>query len=156
MPAQLSTAAPERRVFGARMRNLPETAAFVDDFCARHGIGRDDALRLALIVEELFANTVAHGYRKEGDAPIVVALSAEGGAVTVVYEDAAPRFDPSAQPPADINAPVESRPIGGLGIHLVRQIARSIRYTREDGHNRVWLCVPCASLAHGKRAIAQP
>jgi anti-sigma regulatory factor (Ser/Thr protein kinase) len=156
MPAQFSTAAPERRVFGARMRNLPETAAFVDDFCARHGIGRDDALRLALIIEELFANTVAHGYRQEGDAPIAIALARGDGMVAVAYEDAAPQFDPSAQPPADISAPVESRPIGGLGLHLVRKFARNIRYAREDGRNRVWLSVPCASLAHGKRAIAQP
>ncbi len=156
MTVQLSTAAPERKVFEARMSNLQETVAFVDDFCARHGIGRDDALRLTLIVEELFANTVEHGYRKESDAPIVIALSPADGAVTLAYEDAAPRFDPLSQPPPDISAPIESRAIGGLGIHLVRQFARSMRYAREGGHNRVWLSVPCASLARSNRAMAPP
>ena len=137
----------DRRVFGARMSHLPETADFVGAFCARHGVGRDETLRLTLIVEELFTNTVEHGYRGESDAPIVVALAILDGDVAILFEDAAPRFDPLSLPPVDVNAPLESRRIGGLGVHLVRRFSRTARYAREDGRNRLWLRVPCASLA---------
>ena len=65
MPAPISTPAGERRVFEARFGMLPATAAFVAGFCARHGIARNDALRLTLIVEELFTNSMAHGYGGE-------------------------------------------------------------------------------------------
>ena len=121
---------------------LPATAAFVASFCARHGIARNDALRLTLIVEELFTNSVAHGYGGECDAPIDVALSVDAGVVTLVYEDAAPSFDPLSRPPvppAELAASVESRPVGGLGIHLVKQLVASAHYAREDGRNRLRL-----------------
>ena len=123
---------------------LPATAAFVASFCERHGIARNDNLRLTLIVEELFTNSVAHGYRGESDAPIVVALSADSGEVTLMYEDAAPPFDPLSRPPvptADLAASVESRPVGGLGIHLVKHLVTSAHYAREDDRNRLRLAV---------------
>jgi len=149
MTASHSTTASERRAFAARMRMLPETAAFVEAFCARHGIGRDDTLRLVLIVEELFTNTVAHGYRQECDAPIRIELTAEGGQATLFYEDAAPRHDPLSPRPgleADLAAPIEARPIGRLGVHLVRQLAASARYAYADGCNRLWLTLPREAL----------
>lgn len=126
------------------MKTLPEAAAFVETFCNLHGIGRADILRLTLIVEELFTNTVEHGYRGESDAPIHITLSAGIGELGLLYEDAASRYDPlsrlSAQ--SDLAAAVDSRPIGGLGIHLVRQLSRSARYVHEGGRNRLWLRLP--------------
>jgi serine/threonine-protein kinase RsbW len=134
--------AAEHRVFEARMLMLPETAAFVESFCALHGIGHADALRLTVIVEELFTNTVEHGYGAESDAPIRIALSVAVDEVAVFYEDAAPRYDPLVRLSArqsDLQAAVESRPIGGLGIELIRQLTESARYAHEDGRNRLWL-----------------
>lgn len=124
---------------------LPESAAFVEAFCARHGIARNDALRLVLIVEELFTNTVVHGYRRECDAPIRIELTAEGGQVRLFYEDAAPRHDPLSPRPgleAELAAPIEARPIGRLGVHLVQKLAESARYAYADGCNRLWLTLP--------------
>ena len=145
MPAPISTPAGERRVFEARFGVLPATAAFVAGFCERHAIARNDALRLTLIVEELFTNSIAHGYGGDSDAPIVLALSAGASAVTLVFEDAAPPFDPlsrPAVPPAELAASIELRPVGGLGIHLVQQLVASAHYAREDGRNRLRFEVP--------------
>lgn len=121
---------------------LPESAAFVEDFCNFHNIGRAECLRLALIVEELFTNTVEHGYRRESDAPIHITLSAGVGEIELLFEDVAPRYDPLSHLSAaqlDLTAAPDSRPIGGLGIHLVRQLTESARYVREQGRNRLWL-----------------
>jgi serine/threonine-protein kinase RsbW len=136
----------EERVFQARLAEAGDSGAFVQGFCERHGLGRSDALRLTLIVEELFLNTVRHGYGKECDAPIRIGLSLEREGIALFYEDAAPPYDPRArlsEPPSSIASPLESRPVGGLGVYLVGQLVHSVRYAREDECNRLWLRLPC-------------
>lgn len=134
----------ERRVFAARLAALSEAATFAQDFCQREHIGHPVALRLTLVVEELFTNTVRHGYGGDSDAPIAIALSAAGDEVTLYFEDAAPRFDPLPymhSPPADLDAPSQARGVGGLGLHLVAQMSTHIRHAYADG-NRLWLTLP--------------
>ena len=122
-------------------------------FCARNAIAADDALRLKLVVEELFTNTVKHGYRVESDAPIRIQLEATPGAVELVYEDEAPPFDPtirfdSGAGPATVDA---NRPVGGLGLRLLGQFVQDARYQRRDGCNQLWLRLAhagqCGALA---------
>jgi len=146
MSAALSIPGGERRVFAARLSLLPATAAFVDAFCVRTGLTSADALRLTLVVEELFTNSVMHGYGGECDAPIEVALAAAAGEITLLYEDAARPYDPLswfAAAPDHLLGTVESRPAGGLGIHLVRELVASARYAREAERNRLWLRMVC-------------
>ena len=146
MPDTPSTTGGERRVFAARLSALPAAAAFVDVFCARNRIGRADALRLTLVVEELFTNSITHGYGVECDAPIEVALAAAADEIALLYEDAAPPYDPLsryAAAPDKLLATVESRPAGGFGIHLVRELVASARYAREAGRNRLWVRMVC-------------
>jgi anti-sigma regulatory factor (Ser/Thr protein kinase) len=137
-----STTAAVTRSFPARLAIVPETAAFVEAFCARHGVGRDDALRLVLIVEELVSNTIVHGHRAECDAPIVLCLSLVPAGIALLYEDTAPAFDSTAAlPEADgpLDTEFETRPVGNLGLRLFAHFADNVRYRREDGRNRVWL-----------------
>jgi anti-sigma regulatory factor (Ser/Thr protein kinase) len=145
MSMPLSTPADERRVFAARLEALPETAIFVDAFCARNGLGTEIALRLTLVVEELFTNSVMHGYGGECDAPIEIALATLGDKIALCYEDAAPAYDPLSRfaAPDHLLGTVESRPAGGLGIHLVRELIANSRYAREAGRNRLWLWIVC-------------
>ena len=139
---RLSMTAGEHRIFKARMDVLPDATDFVERFCNLHRVGRPDLLRLTLIVEELFTNTVVHGYGGESDAPIYVSLRPDRDAVGLLYEDAAPQYDPLSQlslAAANLAASVESRPIGKLGVHLVGHLTDSARYAREGGRNRLWL-----------------
>jgi serine/threonine-protein kinase RsbW/sigma-B regulation protein RsbU (phosphoserine phosphatase) len=132
----------EQRQFPARLDVLPDMAAFAQAFCDRHGIVHDNALRLMFIIEELFTNTVEHGYRGECDAPVRIALSLLSDGVGLFYEDAAPRYDPLARLsglPEGIARPVEARPVGGLGVFLVGQLVERSSYVYENGHNRLRL-----------------
>ena len=132
----------EQRTFPARMAMLAQTAAFVETFCAAQGVSPEDALRAVLVVEELFTNTVAHGHRGDSDAEVTLALTRMPDALALRYEDAAPPFDPLRRidTAADtLSRPVEARPVGGLGIHLVGRYASGARYAYEDGRNRLWL-----------------
>jgi serine/threonine-protein kinase RsbW len=130
----------EERVFAARMEAIDDANAFVETFGARHGLGMRDVLRLQLIVEELFSNTVTHGYGRECDEPIELVLAIDGARITMVYEDAARAYDPLATLPAlqaQLAAPLEDRPAGKLGVPLVTGLADDVRYAFEDGRNRL-------------------
>lgn len=136
----------EQAVFPARFAALRDTAAFVARFCAGNGIGREDALRLTLFIEELFTNTVQHGHGGDSDAPIRVALEFCDDRVRMLYEDTAPRYDPIEawdDGESALDAPPEARPVGGLGLTLLRALALEARYAHEEGVNRLWLTLPC-------------
>jgi serine/threonine-protein kinase RsbW len=137
---------PEHRAFPARMAMLAELTAFVEGFCRERGIGNEHRLRVTLVLEELFTNTVAHGHRGDVEVPIDVSLSMDGDDVTLLYQDSAPRYDPltaaSIDPLVHLRE-VGSRPIGGLGVLLVDALARDARYGHEGGRNCLWLRVPC-------------
>jgi len=129
-------------MFQARLSALPDTAAFARAFCADNGLGRDTARRLILVIEELFTNTIKHGYRDETDKPIRISLALADGGIDVLYEDWASRYNPLSRfstAPSDLDAELEARREGGLGVYLIGQLVASARYAYEAKANRLWL-----------------
>jgi anti-sigma regulatory factor (Ser/Thr protein kinase) len=119
-------------MFLARLAELRRIGAFLEGFCADSQLGRERCLRLNLVLEELFINTVNHGHRGDSDAPIWIALDAQPQAVQVTYEDTAPPFNPFAYR-------VEMGRIGGLGVLLTRELAAARDYAYLFGRNRIRL-----------------
>lgn len=114
--------------------------AFLEAFCADSGLARVLCLRLNLVAEELFTNTVRHGHRGDCDAPVWVSVSLLGDRVQLVYEDKAPPFNPYAR----LNEPVldttlSMRKIGGLGVLLTKELAATRDYAYLFGRNRIRL-----------------
>ena len=97
----------------------------------------DDLLipSLNLALEEAVTNVILYAYPKGENGSVELDASKEGEVLKFVLSDSGTPFDPTARPDADITASVEDRPIGGLGIHLVRQIMSSVSYERKDGKN---------------------
>ena len=128
----------------ARLEGLAEAIAFVEAFCADRGVAASDGLRLSLVVEELFTNTVVHGHGGGSDAPVRLVLRADSSHLELSYEDSAPPFDPvayAARSPVDPAAAVADRPIGHLGLALVVDMAERISYLRQDDRNRILLAL---------------
>ena len=114
--------------------------AFFERFGTLAGVGQDARLRLNLVLEELFTNTVRHGYRDGTDAPVWITLSRDEGDVRVVYEDCGPPFNPYAWLAAATSAgPQPLRRPGGLGILLTRELAASRDYAYVFGRNSIRL-----------------
>ena len=127
-------------MFPPALGALKAIGAFVERFCAGAGIARDPCLRLNLVLEELFTNTIRHGYRAGSEAPVWISLARGDGKLRIVYEDAAPPFNPYAWLAAATSAgqqPVR-RP-GGLGILLTRELAASREYAYVFGRNSIRL-----------------
>lgn len=130
----------ERREFAATMAALAEAVDFVEVAGEAFGVGRDDRLRLALIVEELFTNTVEHGHGGDSDASIAIELFVDGDRLVLHYEDCAPPFDPRAHAdPTQLEGGVDERRIGGLGVHLITRFALRIDHVHDGNGNRLRL-----------------
>jgi len=129
-------------MFPAKLAELRRLGGFLEGFCAARGIEREHCLRLNLVLEELFVNTVQHGHRGDCDAPVWVTLAAEPAAIRVTYEDTAPPFNPYARLPGKSpDTTLEMRKIGGLGVLLTRELAAARDYAYLFGRNRIRLAL---------------
>jgi anti-sigma regulatory factor (Ser/Thr protein kinase) len=130
------------RTFPARRDALPQVGAFLAEVCEASGLGRVPCLRLNLLVEELFTNTVVHGHRGDSEAPVYLQCEVSPGCIALVYEDTGPAHDPFAHVVLpDGAAGVEERPVGGLGVLLVSAMAQQVEYRRDGDRNRISLVV---------------
>lgn len=115
---------------------MVEIRSFVEGACSAAGIGREDCLKILLIVEELFTNTVTHGYREESGSPVWMAFEPESDGFTLHYADAAPPHNPFGEfRPMDTAVLIDQQPVGGLGLKLIRTLARDAGYCREGERN---------------------
>jgi len=118
---------------------LEQAEKGLDDFSATHSLTRNDTWPFHVALDEILSNVVKYGWReREGKGRIEIQLALEGGALEmVVLDDAAP-FNPLEAQAPDTSLPVEERPVGGLGIEIVRRLMDSIDYARlDDGNNRL-------------------
>jgi len=123
-------------VLANRMDEVPRLVALLDSFGAGAGLSDDVVFRLTVTLDEVVTNVVRHAFDTPGGHQILLAITvAEDGLVTAVVEDDGPPFDLRTVPPADVEAPIELRPIGGLGVHLVRSLTQSLEYRRQGDRN---------------------
>jgi serine/threonine-protein kinase RsbW len=90
---------------------------------------------LNLALDELVTNVILYGYDDPAGEKITVRIEALPQVLIGSVEDSGREFDPLAMPVPDINAPLASRELGGLGIHLVRNLMDEVTYRREGGKN---------------------
>lgn len=130
-------------MFPARLEELRALRRFLEGFCAQAGIDGDPRLRLNLVLEELFTNTVRHGHQGDCDAPVWVSLAAgTHDMLTLSYEDTAPPFNPySLLPPTPPDTTLEMGKLGGLGVLLTRELAASRDYAYLHGRNCIRLAL---------------
>ena len=118
----------------AREEELPKVTAFIDEVMSSAGFSKKKMSDIELAVEEAVINIIQHGYRGI-EGTILIKSDFYGDCLTLTIEDQAPRFDPTQLDMPDLSADLEERPIGGLGIHLIKSLADEIKYEFRDGKN---------------------
>jgi anti-sigma regulatory factor (Ser/Thr protein kinase) len=107
----------------------------LEELAERDNWPPDLVFKLNLVLEELGVNIVNYS-GATGDIEILLVSDAER--VTVEISDDGRPFNPLVDlETPDISAPLGDRPIGGLGVHLVRTMMDEMRYSREDGKNKI-------------------
>lgn len=129
-------------MFASRLGDLKAARSFLEGFCAAAGIDRQPCLKLNLVVEELFLNTVKHGHRGGSDAPVWITLTAVQGGIRMTYEDRAAPFNPFAAATREmLEALADSRREGGLGVLLAHGLTTESDYAYLFGRNRIRLAL---------------
>ena len=116
---------------------LPVLTRFLQEFWSAAQLPAAESFPFELALEEVFINVVMHG-APAGTSPWVeVSLVLAEDGLTMTIEDTGPLFDPLSLPPPDITAGLTERPIGGLGVFLVRQLMDRVSYERVGVRNRL-------------------
>jgi serine/threonine-protein kinase RsbW len=118
---QLSVAAKLTNLAG--IRNFVRTALI--PFC----MDEDFLYELVLAVEEAVTNIILHGYEGKNGV-IILLIQPNQRSVKIILQDDAPPFDPTHVPAPRLDLPLDERPLGGLGIHIMRNHSNEMSYRR--------------------------
>lgn len=125
--------------FSARLASLTDAITHVATLCKQAGLSKNQQLRVELVIEELFTNTVCHGYGENCDLPIWIAADINADSLRITYQDAAPAYNPLTR-----QANKNLFAIGGLGVTLIEKFAHPC-YRHENGRNTLILTFQLSS-----------
>ena len=114
---------------------ISKLAQFIDEVGEEFSLAPDVIFNLNLVLEEAVVNVINYAYPKEEHQSIYLSARLQDDSIILVLTDTGKEFDPTAAPEADITLSAEDRPIGGLGIFLIRQIMNEVKYERIEGKN---------------------
>jgi anti-sigma regulatory factor (Ser/Thr protein kinase) len=114
---------------------INKLSQFIDEIGEEFSLTPDIIFNLNLVLEEAVVNIINYAYPKEEHQSIFLSAKLQDGSIVFVLTDTGKEFDPTMAPEADITLSAEDRPIGGLGIFLIRQIMNQVKYERIEGKN---------------------
>ncbi|ODS63246.1 MULTISPECIES: ATP-binding protein [unclassified Arenimonas] len=129
---------------------LGDLVAAIDGVLAREGVPGPVAHDVQLVAEEVVCNALEHGRVEGRGHEISVGIGIEDGLITLEFRDDCIAYNPLERPDPDLDADIAERPIGGLGVHLIRELAEEVSYRREEPHNI--LRVVLRTETHGSNA----
>ncbi|MCB0643505.1 MAG: ATP-binding protein [Phaeodactylibacter sp.] len=121
------------------LTELPRVQRRLHDFFEQQQLSAAVRYALELSVEELLTNLIHHGYRGEGRAAIRLQIERQDQQVELILKDDAPAFNPLEIPPPNLSSPLSERPVGGLGLHLIRELMDEIDYQYDEHYNCITL-----------------
>ncbi|MGH7287576.1 MAG: ATP-binding protein [Myxococcota bacterium] len=122
-----------------RVEELRRVPAALEKFAITERLPLSLLGSLSLVIEEVVCNIVFHAYEDDAEHEIELRLAVEGDALTLEVEDDGRDFDPFSVPAPDLGAPLPVRPVGGLGIALIRRLMDEVRHERRRGRNLLTL-----------------
>ena len=107
----------------------------LDEFCQKLGVTTKCFCEINLALEELFTNIISYGFSDNAEHRIKFTISHDDKTVTMRIEDDGESFNPIEETSPDIKCPLEERKIGGLGIHLIKNVMDDVTYQRQKDKN---------------------
>lgn len=118
---------------------LPVLAEKIEALAESWELSMPLTMNINLALEEAISNVIFYAFDDEKEHDIKIVLSLENKTLTIEIIDDGKPFDPTARKQPDVSLPAEDRPIGGLGIFLIRKMMDSVTYTRHNNLNTLTL-----------------
>ena len=117
------------------VQEVPKLTAFVDAVCEAVGFNSTLTMKMNLAIEEAVVNVMNYAYPRGTKGDVTIEALSNDVRLKFTIIDSGTPFDPTVHSDVDTTLSAQDRPIGGLGIHLVRNIMDSINYERIDNLN---------------------
>lgn len=114
---------------------LARLYAFLDQQAEAYELEDLLLMQIKLALEEAVTNVIQYAYPEKEDQDIRIDMNYKNRRLTIVITDTGIAFNPLARQEPDLTLSLEERPIGGLGIYLVKQLMTEVTYNRSDGKN---------------------
>ena len=118
-----------------RIEQIRDMAAFLEEIFNELNVSMVNAFNINLAVEEAVTNVIMYAFPQDEEHDFILSVEDSENELIFRIIDDGVAFDPTVQPDADVSLSLEDRPIGGLGIFLIRQMMKSVEYQRVDGKN---------------------
>jgi len=119
----------------AELESLQDFRAFITECCAKYNVPADTVLDLKLAVDEACTNIVTHGYQDMDPGSVILSFWIEPARILVQITDFGHAFEPVEAPMPDLEAALEDRELGGLGLFLIYQTMDNIDYQSSQEGN---------------------
>lgn len=119
----------------AELESLSVFREFITECCGRHNVPDETVFELKLAVDEACTNVIEHGYKGMDPGSIILSFRIEADRILVSITDFGHVFEPVEAPKPNVEAALEDRPLGGLGLYLIYQIMDNIDYQPSDDGN---------------------
>jgi len=123
------------------LREVSRAGAVVRAFLTEHGTAASSVHSADVAVEEILSNVIRHGLAAGAAAEIALTATVEGGGVRLHVVDRGRAFDPVQAPEPRLDAPLDQRRVGGLGLPLLRRLTDSLRYERVGDENHLHVAI---------------
>ncbi|MCQ2087618.1 MAG: SpoIIE family protein phosphatase [Bacilli bacterium] len=125
------------RVFDAKIENVEAVTEFVDKYLADANCAPKAETQINVAIDEIFSNICLYAYKEnmEARARVGVTFDPSKENVTITFEDRGVPYNPLEKEDPNVNASIEDRSVGGLGIYIVKQTMDDVVYSFDNGHN---------------------
>lgn len=126
----------------SKLENLAVIADFIADSMREFGLADPKIFEIQMAVDEACTNIINYGYTV---GMINISCWRRDEDVIVVIKDRGKPFDPTSVPPPDLDASLEKRKIGGLGVYFMKTLVDEVRYEFRDGKNVLTMVVKASA-----------
>lgn len=118
----------QTRVFTAQFENLDDVRNFIGEAASQCGLDESAVYAAQLAVDEAFTNIIEHAYDGESDELIECNCQIDDFGLSIRLLDCGKPFNPEAIPNPNLDADLEERDIGGLGLYFIRQLMDEVEF----------------------------
>lgn len=125
----------------AEKENFDTLMEFVDSMAKNIGFQKSALYNINLAAEEAIINVINYAYPEEKQhITVICEETSEPKGLVLKISDRGIAFDPLAKDAPDTELAIEERPIGGLGIHMIKKVSTNVTYSRENDTNTLTIC----------------